>query len=171
MFSVARKAQRFLLSAGLCALLPFCVQANATEPARNSSIAQAINGLDAVELSFGQSVEGVTDFSYVFAGKKWVFSNPHNLAMFVSDPFDFMGDEYDQVRAPGAPLADDAQMSRLLDTPVRGSAQVFTRGVPGYDRDAVILDGVQLPDNAVDLAHAIEADLKAVGAHSSSGHH
>lgn len=171
MFSAARKAQRFLLKAGLCVAASFCVQGYSQAFAKDSSIVSAADGLDVVELSFGRHVSGETDFSYVFAGKNWIFANPHNLAMFVSDPFDFMGDDYNDVAAPDEPLSDDAKLTALLKGPKTTAVDSFTAVSGSYDEDAVILDGVTLPEHTVDLAHQIEADLVASAHKSKSAHH
>ena len=48
--------------------------------------ADAVGGLDAVELSDGNQVKGQGRFTYVYRGLQWRFANEVNKARFKSNP-------------------------------------------------------------------------------------
>ena len=54
--------------------------------------ADAINGLDAVELSEGNRVKGQGRYTYVFRGLQWRFANDGNKQQFKSDPDAYIPD-------------------------------------------------------------------------------
>jgi YHS domain-containing protein len=52
----------------------------------------AIGGLDAVELSQGNRVEGQGRYTYVFRGLQWRFANAANKEQFKTDPDAYVPD-------------------------------------------------------------------------------